>query len=106
MPDHSAFAATIIEPYVRAEVTWVVSHHGIFQLWCHAHDLGGDRDAREPYRDHSWAPLCERCCESWDQAAFDPDHPTEPLSAFDVRAVFARPPWDPEVVTAAPEVAS
>ncbi len=98
--NHGAYAASILEPYVREEVTWVVRHHGVFQAWYYAHHLGGDRHARDRYRDHPWAELCEQFCERWDQAAFDPDGPIDPLSSFedDVRAVFARTPWDPAVV--------
>jgi predicted HD phosphohydrolase len=34
-----------------------------------------------------------RFCERWDQAAFDPDHPTRPLEHFApmVHEVFSRP---------------
>ena len=35
--NHSNFAAEIIRPYVRAEVTWVVEHHGVFQKVYYAH---------------------------------------------------------------------
>ena len=31
--NHSQLASTIIRPYVREEVTWVVSMHGLFQMY-------------------------------------------------------------------------
>ena len=30
--NHSQLAAAIIRPYVREEVTWIIEHHGVFQL--------------------------------------------------------------------------
>ena len=31
--NHSQLAATIIRPYVREEVTWIISMHGLFQMF-------------------------------------------------------------------------
>lgn len=91
--NHSQMAAAILRPYVRPEVTWVVQMHGIFQQHYYGHHLGLDPDAREAYRDHEWFDSCERFCERWDQAAFDPAYPTESLEHFEpmVREVFGRP---------------
>lgn len=91
--NHSQLAAAIIRPYVRDEVTWVVNMHGVFQQHYYGHHVGIDPDAREAYRDHPWFDSCERFCERWDQAAFDPDYESEPLEHFEpmVREVFARP---------------
>lgn len=96
--NHSQMAAAILRPYVREEVTWVVAMHGLFQQHYYGHHLGLDRDAREAYRDHPWFESCERFCERWDQAAFDPSYPTEPLAHFEplVRAVFGRPAFSSE----------
>lgn len=98
--NHSELAAAVLAPYVRAEVHWVVLHHGVFQSYYYAHHLGGDRHARDRHRDHEWASLCEEFCERWDQASFDPDYPTLPLDAFrdDVHEVFGRVAWDPAVI--------
>ncbi|MEL6890284.1 MAG: HD domain-containing protein [Actinomycetota bacterium] len=98
--NHGAFAASVLEPYVREEVTWVVRHHGVFQAWYYAHHLGGDRHARDSYAGHEWAPLCVDFCERWDQRSFDPDSPTDDLASFgaEVREVFGRTAWAPEVV--------
>ena len=103
--NHSEFAAAVIAPYVPEAVTWVVRHHGVFQAWYHAHHTGGDRNARDRFRTHRWAGLCEEFCERWDQASFDPEGPMDPLDTFDddVHEVFGRTPWDPEVVTVGSE---
>jgi predicted HD phosphohydrolase len=102
--NHSEFAAAIVQPYVRAEVHWVVLHHGVFQSYYFAHHLGGDRNARDRYRDHEWAGLCEEFCARWDQNSFDPDFPIDPLDSFadEVRTVFGRVAWDPDVIAAGP----
>ena len=39
-------AAAIIRPYVRAEVTWILEHHGIFQMVYYADKLGLNKDER------------------------------------------------------------
>lgn len=98
--NHSQYAAVIIRPYVRPEVTWVVEHHGVFQMYYYAHHFGDDPNVRDMYRDHPYYASCARFCERWDQAAFDPDYPTQPLEYFEplVRRIFAREPFDSAVV--------
>ena len=103
--NHSALAAAVLQPYVAEEVHWVILHHGIFQSYYYAHFHGGDRNARDRYRGHRWAGLCEEFCHRWDQSSFDPDFPTQPLESFedDVREVFGRTAWDPAVVATGSE---
>jgi predicted HD phosphohydrolase len=98
--NHSQLAAAMLRPYVRAEVTWVVAMHGVFQQHYYGHHLGLDPDAREAYRGHQWFASCEHFCAAWDQSSFDPDFPTQPLEHFApmVREVFGRPAFDPAVV--------
>lgn len=98
--NHSQMAAAIIRPYVRAEVTWILEMHGLFQMVYYADKLGLDKDGRDAYRGHKWFDSAERFCEKWDQMSFDPDYPTKPLSHFEpmVRKIFSRPPFDPEIL--------
>jgi predicted HD phosphohydrolase len=98
--NHSELAAAVLQPYVPEEVHWVVLHHGVFQSYYYAHHLGGDRNLRDRYADHRWAPLCLQFCAEWDQNSFDPDFPIHELASFeaDVHEVFSRPAWDPQVV--------
>jgi len=99
--NHSDIAAAILKPYVRAEVTWVVQQHGLFQSYYFAHHFDKNRNGRDRYKDHPWYDACVRFCERWDQASFDPDYPSEPLSTFEpmVREVFLRPAHDPIFTT-------
>jgi predicted HD phosphohydrolase len=95
--NHAEVAAAILRPYVRAEVTWIVAQHGLFQNYYYVHHFGGDRNARDRLRDHPWYGACVHFCAAWDQCSFDPDYPSEPLQVFEpiVRRIFARPPHDP-----------
>ena len=98
--NHSNYAAEIIRPYVRAEVTWVVGHHGVFQKVYYARYFGEDPELRAAYREQPHYGSCVRFCERWDQAAFDPDYPTRSLEHFAplVRRIFSRRAFDPAVV--------
>ena len=98
--NHSQLAATIIRPYVRAEVAWIIEHHGVFQMYYYGDAMGVDKNARDIYRDHAWFDSCEQFCRDWDQLAFDPDYPTKPLAHFEpmLREIFTRPPFDPAII--------
>jgi len=100
--NHEDIAAAIVKPYVREECTWVLAHHGQFQKYYYVHHMGGDRNERERYRGHPHYQACVDFCENWDQSAFDPDYDTLPLEFFEpmLREVFARTPYDPEIIKA------
>ncbi|MEO6625065.1 MAG: HD domain-containing protein [Burkholderiaceae bacterium] len=94
--NHSQLAASIVRPYVRAEVTWIVEMHGLFQMKYYAQHYGRDPDGHLAFKDHPWYDACWRFCERHDQSAFDPAYRSKPLAYFApmVRAVFARKPFD------------
>ncbi len=98
--NHSELAASIVRPYMPAEVTWVVEQHGVFQSYYYAHHLGADRNGRDRFMDHEWAQLCLDFCSGWDQNSFDPDFPIHTLDSFadDLREVFNRTAWQADVV--------
>jgi len=100
--NHAELAAAIIRPYVRAEVTWIVEQHGLFQSYYYAHHLGGNRDGRERFLSHPWYRACEAFCANWDQCSFDPHYPWLPLETFEplVRRIFSRRAHDPRHVSA------
>ena len=79
---HSELAAAVLRPFVSEKTYWIVKHHGLFQTYYYAHHLGGDRNARDRYRDHRWYDDAIRFCELYDQNCFDPDYDSEPLSFF------------------------
>ena len=98
--NHSQMAAAILRPYVRAEVTWVIEMHGLFQMKYYAHHYGNNPDGYLAYADHPWFDSCARFCELYDQAAFDPAYPTKPLAYFApmLREVFGRKAFNPKVI--------
>ena len=91
--NHSEVAAAILAPYVSDETTWVIRHHGLFQGYYYFHYLGGDRDARERYRESPHYDRCADFCAAYDQNCFDPDYDDLPLDEFVplVNQVFAEP---------------
>jgi predicted HD phosphohydrolase len=95
--NHDKFAAEILRPYVREECTWVVAHHGTFQMVYYLHHYGGDPNQRQQFKNHPSYQACVDFCERWDQSSFDPDYQQKPLGFFEpmVREVFSRKPHDP-----------
>jgi predicted HD phosphohydrolase len=93
--NHSEMAAAVLRPYVSEKTYWIVRHHGLFQSYYYAHHSGGDRNAREAYRDHPWYQDTVEFCQRWDQSSFDPAYQTLPLEFFEpmVRRIFAREPF-------------
>ena len=91
--NHSELAASILQPYLDEECTWVVRHHGVFQGYHYWDRIGFDRDARERYRGNPHFDATAHFCAAWDQQAFDPSYASSPIDTFVplVREVFARP---------------
>ena len=105
--NHDEYAAAILKPFVREQVTWVVEKHGDFQRLYYAHHVGGNRHARDRYKDHAYYQDCADFCELWDQSSFDPDYPMMTIQDFAplVREVFARKAYDPAVIRMGERVA-
>ena len=103
--NHDEYAATILKPFVREQCRWVVEKHGEFQMVYYGHHVGGDPHKRDKYKGHEFFDDCAIFCERWDQSSFDPDYDSLPVEFFRdmVREVFAREPYDPDVVNAAPK---
>jgi len=91
--NHSELAAAIVAPYLDAEATWVVKHHGVFQGYHYWDRLGLDTNARDRYRDSPYFDTCAHFCAEWDQVSFDPNYDTLPIDTFVplLREVFTRP---------------
>jgi len=99
--NHDEYAAAILKPFIREQVTWCVHAHGDFQMLYYGHHLQGlDQHKRERHRGHAYFDDCAEFCERWDQASFDPDYNDLPLEFFApmVREVFAREPYDTNVL--------
>lgn len=93
--NHGEMAASVLRPYVSEKTYWVVKHHGIFQGYYFFHHIGGNRNARDQYKDSKYYQDCVDFCDKWDQSAFDPDYDSLPLEFFRpmVYRIFAREPF-------------
>ena len=90
---HGEMVATLLKPFVRDELCWMVAHHGAFQMYFFRHLSDEERHTRDRWRDHPNFDLTAEFCERYDQASFDPAYPTLPIGEFEpmVRRVFAEP---------------
>ena len=77
--NHSQYAASIIKPYVSEKTFWIIHHHGLFQSYYSAHHLGGDRNARNKFKNHKYFKATINFCENYDQNSFDPNYKSMPL---------------------------
>ena len=93
--NHSEYAAAILKPYVSEKTHWIVEKHGLFQTYYSAEYLGGDKNARETYKDHKYYQATIDFCEMYDQGSFDPNYKSLPLEHFEpmVRRIFSRKPY-------------
>ena len=93
--NHSQYAASILRPYVSEKTYWIIEHHGLFQTYYSAHHLGGDRNARDKFKDHKYYKATVNFCEKYDQSSFDPNHKCMSLHDFSpmVEKIFARTPY-------------
>ena len=101
--NHGEVAAAILKPYVSEKTYWIVKHHCVFQGYYYNHHLGGDRHARDRYRDNPYFEDCRYFCHHYDQNAFDPDYPSKPLEFFVpmLRRVFRADPGHLELAETA-----
>jgi predicted HD phosphohydrolase len=85
--------AAILRPYVPDEVHWITKHHGVFQMYHYAHHTGGERNARDCFRDSPHFDACAEFCERYDQNCFDPAYDSLPVEFFEpmVRRVCGEP---------------
>lgn len=92
--------AAIIKPFVREQCHWVVGYHTVFQTHYYAHLFGNDPNLRDMHRDSPYFDECVEFCDIWDQNSFDPAYDDAPLELFEpiLRAVFARRPYDKDVI--------
>lgn len=88
---HGEMVAAILSPYVRADVCWMISHHGAFQIFHYGPQTGLDPNVRDRWRDHPQYDATVEFCELYDQASFDPAYDSFPIEHFEpmARKVFA-----------------
>lgn len=90
--NHGELAGAMVRPYMSDKATWIITHHCVFQGYYYNHMLGGDRNARDKYKDSPFYDDAVYFCHTYDQNAFDPNYPTKPLEFFEpmLRRVFSK----------------
>jgi predicted HD phosphohydrolase len=81
--NHPDIAAGIVKPFVSEANHFMVKNHGVFQGYYFWHYIGGDRDAREQFRDSEFFEYTEEFCAKYDQTAFDADYVSNPLEHYE-----------------------
>jgi predicted HD phosphohydrolase len=91
--NHPAIAAEILKPYISRETYEIVRTHQDFQGRHYYALMGKDPDARRKYAGEPWYEMACVFTDGWDQASFDPEYDTLPLSHFEpmIDRVFANP---------------
>ena len=91
--NHPAIAAEILKPYISRETYEIVRTHQDFQGRHYYALMGKDPEARRQYTGEPWYEMACRFTDEWDQASFDPEYDTLPLSYFEpmIERVFAQP---------------
>ena len=80
--NHADLAVAMIRPFARPAYQWMIEKHAIFQGYYFWHMIGGDRNARDEYRDSPWFDLTVEFCADYDNPAFDPAYPSMALEDF------------------------
>jgi predicted HD phosphohydrolase len=90
---HSEMGAAVLRPFVSEKIYWIVKHHGLFQMFYYAHFFGGNRNARDRFKQHQWYQDAVDFCHRYDQNCFDPDYDSESLEFFEpvLRKLVASP---------------
>eukprot|EP00516_Mucochytrium_quahogii_P008439 CAMPEP_0203758764 /NCGR_PEP_ID=MMETSP0098-20131031/11596_1 /ASSEMBLY_ACC=CAM_ASM_000208 /TAXON_ID=96639 /ORGANISM=" , Strain NY0313808BC1" /LENGTH=695 /DNA_ID=CAMNT_0050651345 /DNA_START=245 /DNA_END=2329 /DNA_ORIENTATION=- len=104
--NHGEVAASLLRPFVSPQVSWMLAHHEVFQMYYYNESKTppGDPNVREVYRQNEDYMSCGvptssgafdftvDFCEKYDQASFDPDYSSMELCEFVpmVERVFAR----------------
>ena len=93
--NHSQYAASILRPYVTERTYWIIQHHGLFQAYYSAEHLGGDKNARDKFKDHEHYQATINFCENYDQCSFDPNYESMSLEDFSpmVKRIFSKTPY-------------
>lgn len=97
--NHGDLVAAMLAPWISPRAHWILSHHEVFQGYYYFEYYGKDKDLRDMYKHEPHYNATVYWCEHYDQASFDPDYPTLPLSHFlpMIERIFSRQQywWDP-----------
>jgi predicted HD phosphohydrolase len=80
--NHPDIAAAILKPFASEGNLWMVQNHGIFQGYNFFHHIGMDRNMRDMFKGHEHYDKTAEFVELFDNPAFDPKCPMEPITTF------------------------
>lgn len=113
--NHGELISAMLAPWISPQAQWMLAHHEIFQGYYYFdYYPGNDKNRRDMFLDHPFYNITVDWCEELDQASFDPDYPSLPLSYFIpiIDRILSKPPywWNPNhpkagAVVSAEEVA-
>jgi predicted HD phosphohydrolase len=91
--NHGEIAATVVEPFVSRELTWITRYHPVFQFYYYGARVGVDPNLRDRYRGHEYFDATVEFCEKYDENCFDPTYDVLSLDDFApiVRRVMTQP---------------
>lgn len=91
--NHAELAAATVKRWVPDSYHWMVRYHDVFQGYYFWHHLGGNRNARDKFKDHENYGLAEEFVRKYDMPSFDPDYRTPPLEHYEplLRSFFVEP---------------
>src|SRR5689334_9710402 len=81
--NHPAIGAEILKPYVSQETYEIIRTHQDFQGRHYYALMGKNPNARSQYENKDWYAKAVQFTDEWDQAAFDHEYDTLPLSYFE-----------------------
>jgi predicted HD phosphohydrolase len=81
--NHPAIGAEILKPYVSHETYEIIRTHQDFQGRHYYALMGRNPNARSQYENEDWYEKAVQFTDQWDQAAFDDEYDTLPLSHFE-----------------------
>lgn len=80
---HAEFVALIMAPYVSEKNRWMLQHHALFQWYYFAEFFGGNKNARDKFKNHPFYGYTVEFCHLYDQTSFDPDYQSMTLDDFE-----------------------
>jgi predicted HD phosphohydrolase len=81
--NHPAIGAEILKPYISQETYEIIRTHQDFQGRHYYALMGKNPNARSQYENEDWYEKAVQFTDEWDQAAFDHEYDTLPLSYFE-----------------------
>ena len=92
--NHGEFAAALLRPFVEPNVSWMLDHHEVFQMYYYNDKMTPkqDNELRQMYKGADAYDFTVQFCEDFDQKSFDPSYSSRDLKFFKpmVHSVFKR----------------